>query len=171
MLMGLRKLEQGKADEVFGRYRYSGGFMKASDGPIVVEQTLNADVETVWKSITEIDRMRQWYFDNIPSFKPQVGFETQFMVSSHGRDFPHRWKVTEVVPNKKIAYDWSFENYAGDSFVEFELFEQGSSTRLRLTCTVREDFPEDIPEFQGESCAAGWEYFIQKSLREYLDGA
>ena len=99
--------------------------MKASEGPIVVEQTLNADVETVWKSITEVDRMRGWYFDNIPSFKPEVGFETLFTVSNEGREFPHRWKVTEVVPNKKLAYDWSFDNYAGDSFVEWELFGEG----------------------------------------------
>lgn len=143
--------------------------MKASDEPIVVEQTFNADIDTVWKSITEVDLMRQWYFDNIPSFKPEVGLETQFTVSSQGRKFAHMWKVTEVVPGKKIAYDWSYENYPGDAFVVFELFELGSSTRLQLTCTVREDFPQDIPEFQRESGVAGWKYFIKKSLKEYLE--
>ena len=130
--------------------------MKAGDDPIVVQETFNADVETVWKSITEIDLMRRWYFDNIPSFKPEVGFETRFTVSSQGREFPHVWKVTEVTPKKRLAYDWRYDGYPGDSFVVFELFEQDSSTRLQLTCTVREDFPQDIPEFQRESGVAGW---------------
>ena len=48
--------------------------MKASDEPIVVEQTFNADIDTVWKSITEVDLMRQWYFDNIPSTLPRSSF-------------------------------------------------------------------------------------------------
>ena len=42
--------------------------------------------------------MRQWYFENIPAFKAEVGFETQFEIHNQGRIFPHRWKVTKVVP-------------------------------------------------------------------------
>lgn len=63
--------------------------MIENDVPIIVEQTFNATINTVWSSITEIDQMRKWYFENIPSFEPEVGFETQFNVKSHGRDFLH----------------------------------------------------------------------------------
>ena len=143
--------------------------MRASDEPIVVEQTYNAKPETVWRSITEPDLMRQWFFEAITDFRPEVGFEGRFTVSNEGREFPHRWKVTEVVPHKKIAYDWSYENYPGDAWVAFELFEEGSSTRLRLTYTAREDFPQDVPEFRRESGLAGWKYFVQKSLKGHLE--
>jgi len=143
--------------------------MRSSDEPIVVEQTFNATIDTVWKAITQVDLMRQWYFDNIPSFRSEVGFETQFNVHSEGRDFLHMWRVTEVVPGKKIVYDWRFAEYAGDASVAFELIKQDNLTRLRLTCTVRESFPEGIPEFTRESCIGGWEYFIKKSLKEYLE--
>jgi uncharacterized protein YndB with AHSA1/START domain len=92
--------------------------MNKGDPPIVVEQTFDATIDAVWKAITEIDRMRQWYFDNIPSFRPEVGFATQFSVTSDGRDFLHMWRVTEVVPLQKIAYDWRYGNFPGDGFVD-----------------------------------------------------
>ncbi len=142
--------------------------MRVSDEPIVVEQTFKATIETVWKSITEIDLMRQWYFENIPSFQPEIGFKTQFNVKTEERDFLHMWKITEVVPMKKIVYNWKYDGYQGDSLVQFELFKQNNSIKLRLTHTVIESFPEDLPEFSRESGIAGWEYFIKQSLKEYL---
>jgi uncharacterized protein YndB with AHSA1/START domain len=143
--------------------------MKKDEEPIIVEQKFKASIDTVWKSITEIDLMRQWYFENIPSFKPEVGFETQFNVKSQNRDFLHMWKVTEVVPIKKITYNWKYDGYPGDSFVTFELSRQNDFTMLKLTVDVQESFPEDIPEFTRESCIAGWEFFIKERLKEYLE--
>jgi len=143
--------------------------MRKGDDPIIVEQSFNTSIESVWKAITDIDQMRQWFFENIPSFKPEVGFETQFNVQSQDRNFLHMWKVTEVVPLRLIRYNWKFEGYQGDSFVVFELFEENNLTKLQLTAQVLEDFPEDIPEFKRESCIDGWTYFIKKSLKEFLE--
>jgi uncharacterized protein YndB with AHSA1/START domain len=143
--------------------------MRINEEPIIVEQTFEEENDTVWDSITRVDLMRKWYFDNIPSFEPEVGFETQFNVVSGGRNFLHLWKVTEVVPRKKIIYNWKYDGYPGDSLVTFELFIQDHLTKLRLTHKVQESFPEDIPEFSRESCIGGWEFFIKKSLKEYLE--
>jgi len=144
--------------------------VKANEEPIVVTQTFNASADTVWDAITVIDQMRQWYFSNIPAFEPEVGFETQFLVTNEGREFPHHWKVTDVVPPTKIAYEWTYENYLGRGLVTFELSQQGDATTLRLTSTVLEDFPDAIPEFTRESGLAGWTYFIQQNLKDYLEG-
>ena len=114
--------------------------------------------------------MIRWYFDNIPEFRPEVGFETTFDVQNAGRTFPHRWKVTEVMPNRKLVYNWTYDGYEGDSRVEFEVFEACHGTRLFVRAIVTEDFPDDIPEFRRESCQAGWEYFIKDRLKAYLDG-
>jgi uncharacterized protein YndB with AHSA1/START domain len=146
-----------------------GGFMKTTDDPVVVEQSYNATAKTVWNAITQVDLMCQWYFDNIPAFEAKVGFEIRFDVRHEGRVFPHLWKVTEVVPEKKLVYDWKFDGYAGDSYVVWELSEENDTTMLRITCHVREDFSDDIPEFRRESCVAGWEYFLQQSLKEFLE--
>jgi len=143
--------------------------MRKNDEPIIVEQTFNTTVDMVWNSITDVDQMRQWYFENIPSFKAEIGFETQFNVQSQERNFLHMWKVTEVVPQKKITYNWKYDGYPGDSFVVFELFKQNNLTKLKLTHRVVESFPEDIPEFSRESGFEGWTFFIRKSLKEFLE--
>ncbi len=143
--------------------------MKKNDDPVIVEQSFNTPIEVVWNAITEIDQMRQWYFENIPSFKPEVGFETQFNIKNEDRNFLHLWKVTDVVPLNRITYNWKYEGYPGDSYVGFELFKQHTLTKLRLTHQVQESFPEDIPEFSREMCIAGWTFFIQKSLKKFLE--
>lgn len=143
--------------------------MKKDDAPIIIEQKFHKSPESVWEAITDIRKMRQWYFGNLPDFKPVIGFETQFEVHSGERVFPHRWKITEVIPPKKITYNWKYDGYPGDSFVTFELFPDNDQTLLRLTTEIVEDFPQDIPEFRRESCSGGWSFFIQDRLKKYLE--
>ena len=142
--------------------------MKINDAPIIVEQTFNSSVESVWNSITEISEMRKWYFENIPAFKPEIGFETQFNAQSTEKNFLHIWKVTEVQPLKMIKYSWEFEEYPGKSTTAFELSREDNLTKLRLTVETLENFPEGIPEFTRESCIDGWKYFINSRLKDYL---
>lgn len=145
--------------------------MKTTDDLIIVEQTFNSSSETIWNAITDVNLMRKWYFNNIPDFKASVGFTTQFDVANGDRNFRHRWKVTEVIPNKLINYEWTFEEYKGRSYSLFELFDNNDSTTLRLTVKVLEDFPDDIQEFKRESCIAGWNYFINGRLKDFLSAS
>lgn len=142
--------------------------MKTTEDPIIVEHIFNQSIKRVWNAITQLDEMTQWFFDNIPTFEPVEGFKTQFTVQSEDRFFPHVWEITEVIPKKKIVYNWSYSGYKGDSFVTFELIDYGHQTKLRLITQVIEDFPDDIPEFKWESCLAGWNYFIKDRLVTYL---
>lgn len=143
--------------------------MKTSDQPVIVEQLLNASVNKVWKAVTDRDLMVKWFFDNIPSFKPETGFKTQFNVVSGERNFLHLWEVTKVIPEKKITCNWRYEGYEGLAEVTFELFEKGNSTNFKVTAEVKEDFTDGIPEFERESCVGGWEYFIQGSLKNFFE--
>lgn len=136
--------------------------------PIVVEQIFTVPKVELWKAITEQEQMIQWFFENIEAFEAKVGFQTKFIVENEGRVFPHLWTITEVIQHQKIVYNWKYEGYLGDSTVSFELIDQHQSTSLKLTHLVIKQFPEDIPEFRRESCEAGWVYFIQTRLREYL---
>jgi len=144
--------------------------MKAGDDPIVVEASYAADIGAVWDAITRVDQMRQWYFPDIPSFVPELGFETRFTISNEGRNFTHLWTVTDVVPGSRLVYDWRYEEYPGDSFVVFELFDEGAMTRLRVTSVIRETFPQELPEFQRDSGVAGWKYLLDESLDAFLKG-
>ena len=142
--------------------------MKKSDKPIVVEEEFNKNIDTVWKAITEPEQMRKWFFENIPDFKLVVGFKIEFNVESGERSFLHKWRIMRVAPKRLIEYNWKYGGYQGDSYVKFEIREEGDSIRLKLTHTVTEDFQERVPEFERESCQDGWHYFINQRLKEYL---
>ena len=142
--------------------------MKTTDPPIIVEQVFNRSAAVVWQAITNVDQMTQWFFKDIPDFIPKVGFKTQFNVQTPNRDFLHLWTITEVIPLQKIVCNWKYKDYAGDSYVTFELFESQDQTKLVLTTTVTEDFDDTIEEFKYESGLAGWNYFIKESLKHFL---
>lgn len=142
--------------------------MKNTSVPIIVEEIFMVSIEKVWGAITELDQMKKWFFKQIESFKAEEGFETQFVVEVEDRKFTHLWKLTEVIPNQKIKYNWRYKEYTGDSFVTFDLSKGPNYVKLRLIAEVVSSFPSDIPEFKRESGIAGWEYFIKKSLKLYL---
>lgn len=143
--------------------------MKKTDPPIIVESTYSASLEKVWETITQVDKMRQWFFQNIESFEAKEGFETSFVVEANERTFTHLWKIKEVIPSKKISYNWKYEEYSGDGYVTFELSKNAEGTLLRLTNIVTEDYPSDISEFKRESCIGGWEYFLGEALKGFLE--
>ncbi|NNF20291.1 MAG: SRPBCC domain-containing protein [Flavobacteriaceae bacterium] len=138
--------------------------------PIVVSQILEAPKDKIWAAITEREEMVQWYFEQIREFRPVKGFSTAFDVESGGRVFRHQWEVTEVVPGERITYSWDYPDYPGEGLVSFELEEKEEGTLIRVLNWGIETFPQEIPEFSRESCKAGWEYFIQGRLREYVEG-
>jgi uncharacterized protein YndB with AHSA1/START domain len=136
--------------------------------PVIVERVLDAPIEMVWKALTDVGQMKQWYFTELESFKPEVGFETQVNVRHEGKDYLHFWKVTEVVPGKKIAYSWKYADYDGDSVVSFELFPEAAGTRLKLTHTGLETFHrETTPSLERGNFLKGWTHFAN-SLKEFL---
>lgn len=136
--------------------------------PITVQKIFNLPVEVVWKAITDKDQMIQWFFDNIPDFKAEKGFKIQFLVENEGRQFTHLWEIIEVIPTKKIVYDWRYQEYNGVGMVSFEISDENGISELTITNLGIESFPQDIPEFKRESCESGWNYFINR-LYSYLN--
>ena len=76
---------------------------------LIIEESFKARVETVWKAITDKDQMRQWYFEMLESFRPEVGFKTQFNVEHGGKNYLHLWEVTEACPGEKSVTLGSME--------------------------------------------------------------
>jgi uncharacterized protein YndB with AHSA1/START domain len=139
--------------------------------PIIVEQTFEAPAARVWRAITDQAEMTQWFFETIADFEAKEGFETQFDVHNEGRVYPHQWRVTEVVPQRRIAYDWKYAGVSGDSVVVWSLSETAGRTTLTLTHTGGESFPQEDPAFRRENCQAGWEYFLCERLTAFLKKA
>ncbi|HXS36579.1 MAG TPA: SRPBCC domain-containing protein [Flavipsychrobacter sp.] len=142
--------------------------MQAKTEPIIVERVFNAPIARVWQAITDKDKMKEWYF-NIDAFEPKVGFKFQFIGGSDSKKYTHLCEITEVIPEKKLTYSWRYKDYEGNSSVTFELFADGDKTRLKLTHTGLETFPQDTPDFARKSFAAGWDYIVNTSLKNYLE--
>jgi uncharacterized protein YndB with AHSA1/START domain len=138
--------------------------------PFVIERVFEAPISKVWKAITDKEDMKHWYFD-LKEFKPEVGFEFQFYGGPADKQYLHLCKVTEVVVGKRITYSWRYDGYAGNSFVTFELFEEGSKTRIKLTHRGLETFPKDNTDLANENFAEGWTQLIGTSLKSYLEKA
>ncbi|MDD8017524.1 MAG: SRPBCC domain-containing protein [Bacteroidota bacterium] len=137
--------------------------------PFVIDRTYNAPIEKVWRAITDKNEMKQWYFA-LAEFKAEVGFEFQFTGGpSLERQYLHLCKITEVVPGKKLTYSWRYDGYKGISFVTFELFSEGTKTRVKLTHAGLETFPMENPDFAAKNFVEGWTDLIGRSLKEFVE--
>ena len=134
---------------------------------VMIERTFNAPVARVWKALTDADEMRVWYFD-LKEFKPEVGFEFEFTVEHEGTKYHHLCKITEVIPQKKIAYTWRYAGEEGNSLVTFELFDDGGKTRLKLTHEGLETFPK-LPAYAKTNFEKGWTEIIGSLLKQYVE--
>ncbi len=139
--------------------------------PITFSRILKASPDKVWKAITDKAEMKQWYFD-LAEFDAEKGFRFSFTGGpSPDRQYVHLCEVTEVIPLKKLVYSWSYEGYTGISYVSFELFPEGDSTRLVLTHSGLESFPAENPDFAVHNFEEGWNHILHISLKNYLEPA
>ena len=134
---------------------------------VIVERTLNAPVARVWKALTDVDQMREWYFD-LKEFKAEVGFEFEFVVEHEGNRYHHLCRIKEMIPEKKIAYTWRYKGEPGESLVTFELFADGDKTRVRVTHTGIETFPK-TPAYARKNFEAGWTAIVGTELKQFVE--
>ena len=134
---------------------------------VIVERTYDAPAGRVWSALTDVNEMQQWYFD-IKEFQPKIGCEFEFVVEHEGNTYHHLCKVTEVIPQKKIAYTWRYKGELGDSLVTFELFGEGKRTRLKLTHSGIETFPK-TPAYARKNFEAGWTEIIGSELKRFVE--
>ena len=134
---------------------------------VVIERTFAAPVARVWKALTDVGEMKQWYFD-LKEFKPEVGFEFEFTVEHKGMTYHHLCTITEVIPQGKLAYTWRYKGHEGNSLVTFELFADGNKTQLKLTHEGLETFPK-TPSFARKNFMEGWTQLIGSSLKKFVE--
>lgn len=166
-----------------GAERYIGGFeagmtqslerlgelLKSNSEPLVVERIFDAPVQQVWEAITNVNNIGRWFFD-LKEFKPEVGFKFEFTVEHEGFTYRHLCQVTDVIPQKKLAYTWRYDGYEGHSLVTFELVAEGDKTRLKLTHDGLETFPK-TPQFARKNFMQGWTSLVGTSLKDYVEAA
>jgi uncharacterized protein YndB with AHSA1/START domain len=135
---------------------------------VIIEQTFNAPIATVWRAFTNENEMRKWYF-NVQDFKLEVGNKFHFSAGSSEKQYLHLCEIIEIVPEKKIAYTWKYDGFAGSSLLTIKLVEQGHKTYLKLTHTDLETFAENGNDFAIVSFNEGWNHIINIGLKKYLE--
>lgn len=135
--------------------------------PFVIERTFDAPVARVWKALTDNEEIKHWSF-TIPDFKPEVGYDFTFDGENEGRKFVHLCRITEVVPEHKLAYSWRYEDVVGISHVSFDLFAEGQRTRLRLTHEGLENLAHAGKDYLRSNFEAGWTSILDKGLAPLL---
>lgn len=135
--------------------------------PFVIEQTYNAPINKVWSALTNVDEMRQWYF-NLAGFKPEVGFEFSFKGGPPEKEYNHLCRITNVIPGKLLAHTWQYEGYAGNSEVKRELFDQHNQTLVKLTHSGLNTFPDE-PDFASSNFEMGWTHIVGTGLKAYVE--
>jgi uncharacterized protein YndB with AHSA1/START domain len=136
--------------------------------PLVIERTLNAPVSKVWEAITSKDAMNKWGFA-VAAFEARPGFEFRMDARKDDLIFRHACIVREVIVNKKLSYSWRYEGYKGDSLVTYELFDEGDTTKVRLTHSGLETFANNGPDFARANFAEGWTIIIGTILKDIIE--
>jgi len=135
---------------------------------LIIERTFPVTSEKIWKAITDKEAMEKWYFD-LQEFKPEPGFEFCFWGGpTEDRQYLHICTITEVITEKKLSYSWKYEGYEGITVVNFELFEEGNQTRLKLTHEGLDTFPANNPDFARKNFEEGWTWIIGTALNDFL---
>ena len=138
-----------------------------NNDPIVIEKVYNSAIDRVWKAITDKDQIKQWFADMV-GFKPEVGAEFHFEGKDAGVVYDHSCKILELIPNKKLSYSFS-KGGQGNTLVSFELVAEGKKTKLTLTHSGFETFPQNNPAFARSNFFAGWSAIIGKRLMELVE--
>lgn len=142
--------------------------MNMKNDPVVVERIYDTPIETIWNALTDNNEIKKWYF-KLEDFKPKVGFKFDFTGGSgEGQQYLHLCEITEIIENRKLAYSWRYDGYPGNSVVNWELFDQGDKTLVRITHTGLKSFAENGRDFSKESFKGGWTYFLDDALKGYL---
>ena len=134
-----------------------------SDRSIRLTKQLNAPVEKVWNAWTNTDHIKHWWgpdgFTNtITKMDLQPGGEWLLVMhGADGTDYDNKSVFTEVVTNRKIAY----EHISGHYFIATIEFEaKGNSTVMHWEMLF--DTPEEYHQFINE-------YKVGESLRQNIE--
>jgi len=67
-----------------------------------------------------------------------------------------------------MAYTWRYKGEPGNSLVTWELAAEGDKTRVKVTHTGIETFP-DTPAYARKTFETGWAQLVDSELRQFVE--
>jgi len=136
--------------------------------PITASVTCEAPIDEVWRAISDGEVMPRWYFAEITTFRPEVGFEARFTVHLEHRSYEHVWRVLEARAPEHLVYTFVYEGLPGDARVRWSLEATDAGTIVTVVHDGLHTLPQDDPAFAREAGVGAWDYFL-KRLRAYVE--
>ena len=134
---------------------------------IVVLQEFHVPPPLLWKYLTQVEHMQQWFFQELNSFEAVRGFKTSFAFQYNNKIFTHQWEVKDVLLQEKLYLGWKYKEYPGNSEAIFDISSSPKGSILKLTANILSSFPA-MEEFSRESMQSGWTDLIQTRLKRYV---
>ena len=110
-----------------------------ADREIVIERTVNAPRELVWRAWTEAEQIVKWWGPNgftttIHEMSVRVDGVWRFIMHGpDGKDYPNKVVYREIVKPERLVYDHSDDDNGRDIFKSTVTFvAQGSKTKVTL---------------------------------------
>lgn len=136
---------------------------------ISVTIKIKASATRVWQALTEINQMKEWYFD-IQDFDLNEGSVFNFYETGGTNQFHHRCKMLKIVPEKLLSHTWTHPSHSkGESVVTWNIVENQEFTEVTLQHDGLENFNDAGPDFAPENYQFGWEGLLMM-LKNYLHG-
>ena len=137
-----------------------------TNNSIFVLQEFNVSQPLLWKYLTQLEHIQEWFFNKLRSLEAVWGFKTSFAFHYNNKIFTHQWEVREVLLQERLRLGWQYKEYPGDSEAIFEISTSPKGSILKLTAKILESFPA-LEEFSRESMQSGWTDLIQTRLKVY----
>ncbi|HVW98725.1 MAG TPA: SRPBCC domain-containing protein [Mucilaginibacter sp.] len=134
--------------------------------PLIKTFVYDAPIGKVWAALTDTAQMKVWYFPQLRKFEPVVGYAFEF--DDPESAYQKEWVVTQIEAGKRFAHSWSYQGYPGSSEVIFDLSSEEEKTKLTVTQTGLESFPDD-PHFARSRFEWGWDTLLGENLKRLVE--
>ncbi len=144
---------------------------------ITVEKHINATPARIFRALTDAEELKTWFFSEAKT-DPRTGGSYEMTWRSAkdaSRDHSRFGKYLEVVPDRKIVFEWKGEvgckgesrETLPDTVVTITLTPRDGGTLVTL---VHAQWPDsDFGRTQRESHNGGWTFYLQ-NLADVIEG-
>ncbi len=143
---------------------------------VVVEKTINAAPERIYKALTDPAELERWFFTDCsvsPAPAAVGGAYRHAWRDAAGGDHERFGDFLELVPGRKVVFEWRGDTCKGEKFdlgttiVSITLTPAGNGTRVRLVHSGWKDTPGMQKQRDGHE--GGWTFYVE-NLTRYLTG-
>ena len=138
--------------------------------PIIISQLFDSSIADVWNALSNKNALKTWYFP-VQDFSFEVGKIFSFYESDHSQNFLHQCEFLRIEPQRIIEYTWTYPEHSnGSTILKWELFPEGTKTKVQITHSGVENFGDAGPDFSRTNFEMGWNAILKIKLRNYLYG-